>query len=345
MGKQEPKGISRRTFCKVVLGGAALAATTRVSPVFAAERPKIKVAWLPGTCGRLYAAQAFNLFDKVGLDAQLVRFNTGPAMNAAFQSKSVDIGYSGLPGLLVALAAGLKMKLFLDENEADHAEGLVVRKGSGIKSVKDLKGHTVGTVIGTTAWMGLVTALKKSGVPDHEVTIKNLPLNTVVPSFERGEVDAVWIWAPWLFDLQHAGGNLISLDSDWLLNGNAWFGRTEYLEHNRKAVELFLAALDEGTQKIKTDPHAVAKFMSTEMGIPVEATSKLLKDVSFPSYAQEMNPNFKLTINNPHGGMAALLQEYTDVYYKHGIINRKPSLKGAVDPSFLAAYMKMKKSA
>lgn len=328
--------ITRRTFTSLTVGAGL---SSVAIPALAAGIRKMRVAWLPGTCGRLYAAEAFNLFRKVGLDAELIRFDTGPAMNAAFQAKSIDIGYSGVPGLLIALAAGVPMKLFLDENIADRAEGLVVGAKSGIKSVKGLRGKRVGTIIGTTAWMGLITALRKSGVLESDVHVVNLPLNTIVPSFERGDIDAVWIWAPWLFDLQKLGGKLISTDSDWLLNGNAWYGRTDYLLAHRPEVTLFLAALDQGTNKIKSNENTVAMFMSKQMGISLPATTELLHDVTFPSFSQEMQPSFQLSMNNPNGGMAKLVAEYARTFHDHGIIRHQLDLHGVVDSSFLTDYL------
>lgn len=327
--------ITRRSLGALTLGACA---SGLAAPALAASASPMRIAWLPGTCGRLYAAEAFHLFKKAGLNAKLVRFDTGPAMNAAFQAKSVDVGYSGLPGLLVALAAGVPMELFLVENNADRADGLVVAPNSNISKVSDLRGKRVGTIIGTTAWMGLITALKKAGVNDSDVHIVNLPLSTIVPAYKRHEVDAVWIWAPWLFDLQKMGGKVIARDTNGF-NANAWFGRTDYLNKHKPEVIRFLKALDLGTQKLRSNPHQVAAFMSQQMGIKLAATEELLSSVSFPTYKEQMKQSFSLSMTNPNGGISAILAKYAHVFQQHGIIRHVPSLKGVVQPRFVESYL------
>jgi len=313
------------------------------SPAHADENHKlpIRIAWLPGTCGRLYAAQAFNLFEKAGLDATLIRFDSGPAMNAAYQSSSVDIGYMGIPGFLVALGA-TPIKAFLLENQADKAEGLVVRGASGIGSMKDLAGKKIGVPVGTTAWMGLIQGLTQASIKPSAVQIIDMKVGVVVPAFQRGDVDGIYVWAPWLFDLQSEGGKLIATDSDWMVNGNIWAGRTKWLEDNRETTRRFLAAMHEATTMITTHRADVAKNAANRMGIPVEVADELLRTVLFPSFEEQLNPSYRLSLNNPHGGLRAVITNYKNVFSKYGLLKMTPENDGAVDPSFMLAYQKTK---
>lgn len=332
--------ISRRDLIRAGVAATAITAASQ-NPSWAAEAAPlpIRIGWLPGNCGRLYAAQAFKLFEANGLAPQLVKFNSGPAMNAAFQSSSIDVAYSGMPGFLVALGA-VPMKIIAVENEADKSEGLVVREGSGIANVKDLPGKRIGTTVGTTAWMGLILAMQQSGVEASKVQIIDMKVNVMGSAFIRGDVDGIWIWAPYMFDLQANGGKLITLDADWYSNGNPWMGSTAWLEANREAAVRFVRAIGEATSKVETDRPKVAGYMAQQMGVSPEVATKLLDAVGFPTLAEQADPSFKLSMTNKDGGIRSILAKFEAVFTQHKLVRPGLDLQTAVDPSYLLEAIK-----
>ena len=68
------------------------------------------------------------------------RFNSGAEIFAAIASGDVQIGYVGSSPFAAATSRGLDVKAFYLASISGVDEALVVRNGSGINSLADLKG-------------------------------------------------------------------------------------------------------------------------------------------------------------------------------------------------------------
>lgn len=314
----------------VGLAGCTSAAPKASQAAAPQQLTKVRVAFNPGTALRLYAALSADLFKKHGLDVQLVQFESGAATNAAFASGGVDLGFAGIPGILATRLAAKNNKVIMIDNDGWKAEGLVVTPKSGITAVKDLRGKTIGTVIGTTSWVGLVQALKKEGIPQNEVTIKNVAPGAWVPAFKNNDVDGIWGWAPLLFEMESAGGKIVATDSDYVLDPLLWQVRGDFLTQNSKAVEGFIAAYDEASGLVdKRDPKFIAT-MQEKTGVSkelVEKTISAIKPVSHKESVSETSP-YSLTSDN---GLKKIIDEWAAVLLEQKILQVKPDTTGLVE--------------
>jgi len=71
---------------------------------------KVRFAWQPYNTVLFYTARDLKLFEKAGLDAELVKFTAGPPQFAAYRSESIDAGLFGTAGYVVGLSQGLDLK-------------------------------------------------------------------------------------------------------------------------------------------------------------------------------------------------------------------------------------------
>ena len=74
---------------------------------------------------------------------------------------------------------------------------LVPMKDKTTKSVKDLKGKTVGAQMGTGTWATWMTYLSRIGMSDKDFKIRNTKTGSLPAAFERGALDAGLTWEPW----------------------------------------------------------------------------------------------------------------------------------------------------
>ena len=90
------------------------------------------------------------------------------------------------------------------------AEQLVARDGSGVTDVKSLKGHTVATVPFRVdlALPVLMYALQKAGLGAKDVKVLNMRPPEIAAAWERGDIDATFIWDPVLAKVK-ANGKVI----------------------------------------------------------------------------------------------------------------------------------------
>jgi taurine transport system substrate-binding protein len=132
-------------------------------------------------------------------------FGGGGDVIRAMASGDVQIGEAGSSPIAAAASQGQDIKLFWILDDIADAEALVARKGEGIRSVKDLKGKRVATPFVSTSHYQLMVDLKLEGVDPRSVNVMNLRPPEIAAAWERGDIDAAFIWDPVLSKIKSEG--------------------------------------------------------------------------------------------------------------------------------------------
>jgi len=135
-------------------------------------------------------------FTAEGLDAQLVPFDAAEPVAVATASGDIDFGITGLTAGLYALASQVRIiSGHLQEHPGFHANALVASNkafDAGLRTVKDLAGHSVGvTQIGSSLHYSVALVAEKSGIALDSLRIVPLQSNANVASaVSGGQIDA-----------------------------------------------------------------------------------------------------------------------------------------------------------
>lgn len=337
---------TRRDFTQAVALGGLLAASGTVfaqaGPVAAgtSDRMPVKIAWIPGSVYRLSLCVARDLFTKHGLNAELIRFSSGPAMNAAFKSASVDMGFSGAPGVLTILSTGAPLKVFMIDNNTATSNALVAVPGSGINTVADLKGKSIAIPRGTVVWVALIKALRQNGLDLKDVNVVDMGAGPLIAAFRNKDVQAAWIWSPVLYELLDMGGKEIVRDAKFGIAPNFWVGRSEWVEKNPQAVQRFLAAMDEAGAFHKADPKESARLVAEQLGIKLTNAERLLQETTYFSMADQVAPVGPASLVNKSTGALEALRSYAAILNEQGLLRAVPDLNSIIDSSHVEAYLK-----
>ncbi len=138
------------------------------------------------------------------------KFGGGGDVIRAMASGDVHIGEVGSSPAAAAAAQGLDVKVFWILDDIGDAEQLVARNGSGVNSIRDLKGKKIGVPFVSTAHYQLLFALQDAGVNPREVQILNMRPPEIVAAWERGDIDATFVWDPALAKVKASGKVLVS---------------------------------------------------------------------------------------------------------------------------------------
>lgn len=135
-------------------------------------------------------------FDEVfgpnNISIEVAKFNNGPEMIESFTADKLDIGFMGMQPAISGVVNDAGISVIASFLDSPSNIVIETRKDTGITSVKDLKGKTVGTAIGCNTYSLIVKALEEEGLSvDKDVNFVNLDLSTVATALESGEVDAV----------------------------------------------------------------------------------------------------------------------------------------------------------
>lgn len=162
------------------------------------------------------------LESETGYKIKWVKFGGGGDVIRAMSSGDVDVGEAGSSPVAAAASQGLPIKLFWILDDIANAEQLVVRKGSGIKTIADLKGKTVAVPFVSTSHYQLMFALSEAGLTSKDVKVLNMRPPEIAAAWERGDIDATFIWAP-VLDVAKKSGTVIASAGDFASKGKATF--------------------------------------------------------------------------------------------------------------------------
>ncbi|SUO94102.1 ABC transporter substrate-binding protein [Suttonella ornithocola] len=226
-------------------------------PSFAAE--PIKVGYISFTAhSPNFIAKERGYFEKQGLDAELVRFQSAQQMAVAIASGDLDYGVTAITGGLLNLAArGDAIRIFGGAlQEADDVPGQVIIASNaayekGLKTPKDLSGKrwAVTTAGSSFSYMGSKIA-KAAGVEPK--SLQMVPLNavpTIISALSTGQVDA-WAIQPNIANRLIAEGKVkgIGKVAEYLPNYQVTvlFTSTKNVQEHPEQVNAFKKAFAQG---------------------------------------------------------------------------------------------------
>ena len=139
-----------------------------------------------------------------GWDIQWKAFDSGASINTAFIAKAVDVGAIGSSpvarGLSQPLNIPYSVAYVLDV--AGENEALVARKATGVSAIEGLKGKRIATPFASTSHYSLLAALDHAGLKESDVKLVDLQPQDILAAWQRGDIDAAYVWLPVLDELQ-----------------------------------------------------------------------------------------------------------------------------------------------
>lgn len=173
------------------IGAAATSATSASKPTLVVGQQESGIISLIKDSGALNGAP---------YNVKWAVFPFGPPEVQAVASGQVDIGtdIGDVPPINgAATTSGFKVIAALVPPSFTQAGNyLLAPKGSSIKTLKDLKGKSVGVPFGSSAHGFLLNAVQSVGLSPSSVKFVNLVPAALQAAFNGGKVDAIAIWNP-----------------------------------------------------------------------------------------------------------------------------------------------------
>ncbi len=185
--------------------GATLTVAGVIASTAQAETKEVTIAYQDMVVPYRVAQEAKAVEHATGYKIKWRQFAGGPDIIKAMASGAVQIGEVGSVPTSVAISRGEPFELFWILEDISDAEALVARNGSGVNSVADLKGKKVGLLMNSTTHFHLVMALEHAKVNPADVKIMNMRPPEVRGAWQRGDIDATFIWDPVLAELKKTG--------------------------------------------------------------------------------------------------------------------------------------------
>ena len=335
--KLTPRLLLSIPFALTVATGTAIAQTKEVT---IAHQDMIVPFRVQQAAGAVEKATGYKIAWKM--------FGGGGDVIKAMASGQVPIGEVGSSPITAAAAQGIDIQLIWIFDDINNAEQLIASNKSGVTSLAGLKGKKVATPFVSTAHYQLLFALNKAGVNPKEIQILNLRPPEIAAAWERGDLDATFIWEPVLSKVK-ADGKVVISAADVAKQGAPTFDgiivNAAWAKANKDFLVAYVKAMAAADADYKANPGKYAKgseyatSIAKIVGAKPDDVPAVLADYAFPSAAEQASDKW---LGGGAGGGAAKALAGTAVFLKEqGRITDIPADFGKfVNPEFAAAAAK-----
>ena len=227
-------------------------------------------------------AQANGDYEKdSGQNIQWRKFDAGSDVVNALASGDIVIGNIGSSPLAAAASRDLPIEVFLVASKLGGSEALVTRNAANIQSPQDLIGKTVAVPFVSTTHYSLLSALKHWGIAEDQVKIINLRPPEITAAWERGDIDASYVWEPALGKLK-LSGKVLADSADVAAWGaptyDIWVVRKDFAEKHPDFLKSFVKTSLNQIKAYSVDPKAFEENLENLQKI-AELTGSDPKDI------------------------------------------------------------------
>ncbi|WP_181796187.1 ABC transporter substrate-binding protein [Streptomyces sp. WELS2] len=239
-----------------------------------------------------------------GYHVTWIKFDSGAAVNQAFLGRSLDIAALGSSpfarGISGSSPIPYKVAWVLDV--AGENEALVARKGSGITDVAGLEGRTVATPFASTSHYSLLAALRTAGLKTSDVKLVDLQPQAILAAWQRGDIDAAYVWLPTLDELRRTGTQLTSskeIGAAGKPTLDLAVVSDELIARDPGAIDAWRKAQARALRLLKSDPDGSVTVVAAELGISASDARAQLGQGVFLTPEQVASPDWLGTDGAP----------------------------------------------
>jgi len=211
-------------------------------------------------------------------------------------------------------------------NDGTHT-GIVVRKNSPVKSVKDLKGKkvVVSSAKGSIAEYLLAHALKQAGLSYSDVRVQYLLPTDAQAAFTSGKVEAWATFGVYKTVAEQHGGRLLVNGANGRVSGYGFVGASEEalgVPAKKKAITDYLRRLDKALAWSRHHPAEYAKAIQRNNGASATVAKALV----------DQSNSELLPVSGP---VIRSVQKVGDTMHGIGVLTPNPKLADHVDTSLV----------
>ncbi|WP_053846334.1 ABC transporter substrate-binding protein [Streptomyces sp. NRRL B-24085] len=284
-----PQGPSRRRLLAGALAGLSAAVTGCSSDSSASTSggsKQLRVGYFAFPSGDLLVKNK-KLLEKAlpQYTIKWIKFDSGASVNQAFIGKSLDIAALGSSPFArgVSGSSPIPYKVAWILDVAGENEALVARKATGVTDVAGLKGRKIATPFASTSHYSLLAALKSAGLGASDVQLIDLQPQAILAAWQRGDIDAAYVWLPTLDELRKTGVQLTSskeIGAAGKPTLDLAVVSDDLISRDPQAIAAWRKAQAEALRLLRSDPAGSVKAVAAEIDISTaDAKAQLAQGV------------------------------------------------------------------
>ncbi len=263
------------------------------------------------------------IFEKYDLETSFKPFDDGNVALDALLTGSSDIGATTELGGLSRWDKG--GKLYVTGYSSTSREQIGAASRAEIKKPQDLIGRTVGYPRATGGHLYFMNYVRKYNLPLDKIKVKTMQAPEMVAALERRDIDAFFLWEPWLTKASQLvdGAHVLARSGDdgvYVLTSYNYFSQGLIDDHPRAVAAT--KALVEATDFCATNLDEAAKLTAKAFRIP-DGDMKVY--MSRMVYRTEM----------PKDVVLGNFRNASDLAMAEGIIKKTPDWNDFIRPQIM----------
>jgi taurine transport system substrate-binding protein len=265
------------------------------------------------------------MFEKYDLEASFKPFDDGNIALDAILTGSSDIGATSELGGLARWDKGGKLYVTSYSSISREQAGIVARED--IKKPEDLIGRTIGYPRASAGHLYFIKYVKKYKLPVNRIKVKTLQAPEMVAALERRDIDAFFLWEPWLTKAAQLvqGAHVLARSGD-----DNVFILTNYNYYSQGLMEDRTRAL--GATKALLE---AADFCATNLDEAARITAKAFR-IPEPDMKLYMS-RLIYRMDMPKSEVTGNFREAADLALAEGIIKKMPDWNDFLQPQIVKA--------
>ncbi|MGW0705386.1 ABC transporter substrate-binding protein [Streptomyces sp. NPDC002643] len=242
----------------------------------------------------LYLGEKKGFFKERGIELELTAAQGGAAIVPGVASGQFQFGFSNVTSLMIAQTNNVPVEAVANGINSTGVEGedfgaLTVKKGSAIKSAKELEGKKVAiNTLKNINETAVRESVRKAGGDPDRVNFVELAFDQMPAALDGGQVDAAMVVEPALATVRSQGGTVIAsplVDVAKDLTVAMYFTSTRYAQENPELVKKFQEATAQSLAYANDHPDEAREIITTYTKIPAAT----LEQVTLPKWPTEPN--------------------------------------------------------
>ena len=251
-------------------------------------------------------ADKLGYFKDEGLDVTNQLIESGPDIGpmVAGGSAPISIQTNFMDIILTSNNVGVKIVAPLAQIAGTQA--VVGAKDLNLTRAKDLEGKTIGVPSGADVVIAINNMAKELGVDASKIKYVNLAPSDAVTALEKGDIDAMAAWEPFITKAIQGGGKFLFSgtkselpdkkgDVNWMSVHTTLQVTDDFLEKNPNTIKAVLRALKRATDYINENREEAIKILAPELHL---TEAELTEIMNRNGYSMEVNDNY---VNDSNG--------------------------------------------
>lgn len=222
-------------------------------------------------------------FKEAGIDVEFKYYNGGHRSAKALFSGKADIATASEAVVMFNSFTRQDYSLFCTFVTSDNDVKILAHTDSGIKTLQQLKGKKVGTILGSSAHFFLSQTLLMNGINEKDVQISPVNPEDSHKILHKKTLDAIVTWEPHAYlGKKELGdkGTFIKHDRAYIETFNAITMR-DYASNNLAKLSAITKTLIKATKFIRENPAASQNIIAKTLNKDPLVVKETWKDFSF----------------------------------------------------------------